>query len=182
MTYHPYNDDISYGYLTVPKVYSQHIYDFFRKYIDGIRDESADVFLSDEEKYQFVEMPLNLDHCNEVAAYLYEWKIPFKLDRTYTDDYVITEVNLMNNDSSSKVIRIHSTDLLIYPIKGRLMEFHEVVKKNGRLLIPDIEFIHNVLDQQEAIFKLTDSLESIAEIELNLKEKYYEHHSYLTSR
>lgn len=170
MTYHPYHGDISYGYLTVPKVYSQHIYDFFRKYIDEIRDESADVFLSDEEKYQFVEMPLNLDSCNEVAAYLYEWKIPFKLDRTYTEDYVITEVNLMNNDSSSNVIRMHSTDLLILPTKGRLMEYHEVVKKRNRLLIPDIEFIHNVLDQQEAIFKLTDSLEAIAEIQLKFKE------------
>lgn len=171
MTYLTYNGDISYGYLTVPKVYSHQIYTHFRNHIDEIRDDVSDVFITDEKKYQFVELPLSLDSCNEVAAALYYWKIPFKLDRTYTDDYEITEVHLMNMDSNSKVIRLHSTDLLIHPIKGRLTEFHEAVKKNSRLLTPDIKFIHDVLDQQEAVFKLTDSLESIAEIKLKFKEK-----------
>lgn len=154
------------AYVNVPHVYTEQLKvirpELFNSDNQNPYDCHTDLEL-DSIKYSFSEFSLDNTVVEEVINFLHEYNIPFLLRQNFTESMYIEYLFLLNPHSSSTILAVEATELMLDPVKGRLLELAECARERARNALPAAGFINNVMKQQMALFKLTGTIDTLTE-------------------
>lgn len=154
---------IEYAFMCVPQMYAEEIVSNNRGVYDEIRDDCHTGLDSEKLKYPFVEMPLQLHDVKEAISFLHSHKIPFLVTLQFTEDLFIDQASCINLFSLDHPVSVSSTEKMVSPIRGKLLTGTVEARKKELTVYPDIDFINKYMQQQEVLYKLTNSLDTLSE-------------------
>lgn len=151
-------------YISIPDIYGEQVAELLSRSSTGRLNYDCHISLCmDELTHHFNEIDIHEDRAELVAAELTAHNIPFKMSIHIAENMYIEIAYLLNAESLDGPVRSTSSDQMIFPEKGKLMKRAKDAKKFIALVEPDVKIINEVMRQQEPLFKLTGTIDTLTE-------------------
>lgn len=151
-------------YVSIPDIYGEQVAELLSGSSSSPLNDDCHISLYlDGLTHHFNEIDIYDDRAELAAAELTAHNIPFKMSIFIAENMHIEIAYLLNAESLDGPVRSTSSDQMIFPEKGKLMKRAKDAKKFIALVEPDVKTINEVMRQQEPLFKLTGTIDTLTE-------------------